>query len=74
MTGPITVTWRIGKWYVAQGPPENFVVASYLRKKDAVTAARAVAIYAGVELVVKNQDGTIGWKNSYGPDDPDVPG
>jgi hypothetical protein len=74
MTGPITVTWRIGKWYVAQGPPENFVVASYIRKRDAVTAARAVAIYAGVELVVHRIGGRFHWRNSYGGDSPRRPG
>lgn len=74
MTGPVTVTWRIGLWYVAQEAPENFVVAHYLRKRDAVIAARAVAIYAGVELVVKNRNGRIGWRNSFGNDPPEIPG
>jgi hypothetical protein len=74
MTGDIVVTWNTDRWYISQDAPENFVIADYDRKDDAVLAARAVALYAGVELVVKNQDGTIAWRNSYGNDRKDRPG
>lgn len=39
-------------------------------KQDAVDRGREIARNAGAELVVHNQDGKIGEKDSHGRDDP----
>ena len=43
-------------------------------KAAAEAKGRAMAKARGVEHVIKNQDGTIGAKNSYGNDPRNVPG
>ena len=43
-------------------------------KDEAVAKGREMAKERGVEHVIKNLDGTIGEKNSYGGDPRDVPG
>ena len=37
-------------------------------KAEAVERARDIARNQGLELIVQNLDGTIGWRNSYGND------
>jgi hypothetical protein len=44
------------------------------KKDDAVEAGRALAKERGVEHIVKNQDGSIGERSSYGNDPRDIPG
>ena len=46
----------------------------YEIKDLAVDAGRAEATRRGVELVIKNQDGTISGKHSHGNDPRDIPG
>lgn len=41
----------------------------YSTKSEAVERAREVAENKHAELIVQNQDGVIGWRNSYGNDD-----
>ncbi|WP_156251023.1 DUF2188 domain-containing protein [Pseudactinotalea terrae] len=43
-------------------------------KEEAVEAGRAAAQRDGVEHLIKNLDGTIAEKNSYGNDPRDIPG
>lgn len=43
-------------------------------KDDAVTEARAIAKELGVELFIKNEDGTIAEKDSHGNDPPEIEG
>ena len=50
------------------------VDGGFLRKEDAVRAGRDAAIARGAEHAIHHLDGTIGEKNSYGPDRRDVPG
>ena len=44
------------------------------RKSDAVDSGRALAKSMRVEFIVKNQDGQIAEKDSYGNDPRNVPG
>ncbi|WP_251040313.1 DUF2188 domain-containing protein [Arthrobacter sp. ISL-72] len=48
--------------------------AGYGTKDEAETAGRDAAQADKVEHVIKNQDGKIGPKNSYGNDPRNVPG
>ena len=41
----------------------------YDTKAEAVARAREVAINKEAELFVQNENGRIGWRNSYGNDD-----
>lgn len=50
------------------------VLGAYSFKDTAVEAGRAVARFAGRELIIKNRDGTIAEKDSHGNDPSDVPG
>ena len=49
--------------------PETFE-----RKEDAVAAGRDLARAAKVEHIIRNLDGTIGQRNSYGHDPRNIPG
>lgn len=44
------------------------------KKDDAVEAGRDLARDAKVEHIIRNLDGTIGERNSYGNDPRDIPG
>lgn len=48
--------------------------STHARKTDAVDSGRALAKSLKVEFVVKNQDGRIAEKDSYGNDPRNVPG
>jgi Uncharacterized protein conserved in bacteria (DUF2188) len=48
--------------------------ADYSTKEDAVAAGREAARADRVEHIIKNQDGVISEKNSYGNDPRNVPG
>jgi len=43
-------------------------VGVYNTKAEAVARAREVAINKETELLVQNENGRIGWRNSYGND------
>ena len=67
----VTVAWdkRLSHktraaWKVSYGIYEF----PYLFKADAVKHARAIAKRHQAELIVKNKNGRIGWRNSYGND------
>jgi hypothetical protein len=49
--------------------PETFE-----QKDDAVAAGRDLARAAEVEHIIRNLDGTIGQRNSYGHDPRNIPG
>jgi hypothetical protein len=46
----------------------------YTNKTDAIAAGREEAESRGVEMVIKNQDGTIAEKSSHGHDPRNIPG
>ena len=72
MASSVHTVHKDGLWInEVQGEP---VDGGFLRKEDAVRAGRDAAIARGAEHSVHNLDGTIGEKNSYGHDSPDVPG
>jgi hypothetical protein len=62
-----------GHWRV-QVEGGEILDGDYTAKDEAVEAGRAEAKRRGVELVVKNQDGTISEKHSHGHDPRDIPG
>lgn len=47
----------------------NRAAGIYDTKTEAVARAREVAINKEAELFVQNENGRIGWRNSYGNDD-----
>jgi Uncharacterized protein conserved in bacteria (DUF2188) len=47
---------------------------TYAKKDDAVDAGRDLARAAKVEHIIRNLDGTIGERNSYGNDPRNIPG
>ena len=47
---------------------------AYDTKDEAVDAGRKLAEAAGVEHIIKNLDGTVGERNSYGSDPTDIAG
>jgi hypothetical protein len=47
---------------------------TYDKKDDAVDAGRDLARAAKVEHIIRNLDGTIGERNSYGNDPRNIPG
>jgi len=72
MRGSVHTVHKDGMWInEVQGEP---VDGGFLRKEDAVRAGREAAIARRAEHSVHNLDGTIGEKNSYGPDPRNVPG
>lgn len=50
------------------------VAEPFERKVDAIAAGRLLAIRAGLEHHIHNQDGTLSAKNSYGSDPRNVRG
>jgi hypothetical protein len=53
---------------------ENRLLSTHGDKESAVNAGRDEARRREVEHIVKNLDGTIGEKNSYGRDPRNIPG
>lgn len=71
--GDVEVAPQRDSWVVkVDGDPAPR--ATHDRKSDAVDDGRALAKSLRVEFVVKNRDGQIAEKNSYGDDPRDVPG
>jgi hypothetical protein len=63
-----------GDSWVVKVERESSGRSTHDRKSDAVDSGRALAKSMQVEFVVKNQDGRIAEKDSYGNDPQNVPG
>ncbi|MDJ0459306.1 DUF2188 domain-containing protein [Arthrobacter sp. NQ7] len=72
--GDIETYWEDGSWKNRREGNDRAFGAGYSKKDDAVDAGRQAAQAGKVEHVIKNQDGTISEKNSYGNDPRNVPG
>jgi len=71
--GDVETFYEDNMWGIqiqGDGPTGDF----FEKKEKAVAAGRALAKERGVEHIVKNQDGTIGDRSSYGNDPRNVPG
>jgi len=71
--GDVEVHPQGDSWAVkieGEGSPRS----THQRKSDAVDSGRALAKSLQVEFVVKNQDGRIAEKDSYGNEPRNVPG
>lgn len=53
---------------------KNQLEGKYSTKADAQAVGRGIAKYLRVEHIIKNKDGTIAERNSYGHDPSNVPG
>jgi Uncharacterized protein conserved in bacteria (DUF2188) len=71
--GDIEVFHQAGKWQVRIEGHQT-LPGEYDTKAAAVDAARDQARDRGVELIVRNQDGTISDRDSHGHDPRDIPG
>lgn len=63
-----------GESWVVKVEGESSAKSTHERKSDAVDSGRALAKSMQVEFVVKNLDGRIAEKYSYGNDPRNVPG
>ncbi|ACL42235.1 conserved hypothetical protein (plasmid) [Pseudarthrobacter chlorophenolicus A6] len=72
--GDIETYFEDGTWKNKREGTDRAFGAGYSTKDEAVAAGREAAQNDSVEHVIKNQDGTIGAKNSYGNDPRNVPG
>ena len=71
--GDVETVYVDGQWtnqIEGEGPTEHL----YQTKDRAVEAGRALARERKVEHIIKNQDGTIGERNTYGHDPRDIKG
>jgi hypothetical protein len=71
--GDVETTYKAGEWtnqVEGEGPTERL----FQTKDRAVAAGRELAKERGVEHIIKNEDGSIGERNSYGNDPRDVRG
>jgi hypothetical protein len=72
--GDIETYYEDGSWKNKREGTGRAFGAGYGTKDEAVAAGRAAAQSDKVEHVIKNQDGQISSKNSYGNDPRNVPG
>jgi hypothetical protein len=72
--GDIETYYEDGSWKNKREGSDRAFGAGYSTKDEAETAGRETAQSDKVEHVIKNQDGQIGAKNSYGNDPRNVPG
>ena len=72
--GDIETYYEDGSWKNKREGSDRAFGAGYGTKDEAVAAGRAAAQADKVEHVIKNQDGQISSKNSYGNDPRNVPG
>ena len=72
--GDIETYYEDGAWKNKREGTGRAFGAGYGTKDEAVAAGRAAAQADKVEHVIKNQDGQISSKNSYGNDPRNVPG
>jgi hypothetical protein len=62
-----------GGWHVKKSGNDT-PLSTHRTKEEAVTSAREVSKREKTELVIHNQDGTIGEKDSHGNDPASIPG
>lgn len=72
--GDIEKYYDDGEWTNKREGTGRVFGAGYATKDEAVAAGRDAAKADGMEHVIRNQDGQIGEKNSYGNDPRNVPG
>jgi hypothetical protein len=72
--GDIETYYEDGAWKNKREGSDRAFGADYDTKDEALAAGRDAAKADSVEHVIKNQDGQIGSKNSYGNDPRNVPG
>lgn len=72
--GDIETYYEKGAWKNKREGSDRAFGAGYGTKDEALAAGRDSAKADSVEHVIKNQDGQIGAKNSYGNDPGNVPG
>lgn len=72
--GDIETYYEDGAWKNKREGTGRAFGAGYATKDEAVAAGREAAQADKVEHVIRNQDGQIGSKNSYGNDPRNVPG
>ena len=72
--GDIETYYEDGVWKNKREGTGRAFGAGYATKDEAVAAGREAAQADKVEHVIRNQDGQIGSKNSYGNDPRNVPG
>jgi hypothetical protein len=72
--GDIETYYEDGAWKNKREGTGRAFGAGYGTKDEAVSAGRDAAKADGVEHIIRNQDGQIGEKNSYGNDPRNVPG
>lgn len=72
--GDIETYSEDGSWKNRREGSERAFGAGYGTKDEAISAGREAAQANKVEHVIKNQDGQIAEKNSYGQDPRNVPG
>jgi hypothetical protein len=72
--GDIETYYEDGSWKNKREGTDRAFGAGYSTKHEAEAAGREAAKSDSVEHVIKNQDGKIGAKNSYGNDPRNVPG
>jgi hypothetical protein len=71
--GDIETFQEDGQWHNrVQG--EGGIVSSHDDKEGAISSGRKAAEEREVEHIIKDMDGTIGEKNTYGHDPRNVPG
>lgn len=72
--GDIQTYYEDGAWKNKREGTGRAFGAGYGTKDEAAAAGRDTARAGGVEHVIRNQDGQIGAKNSYGNDPRNIPG
>lgn len=72
--GDIETYYEDGAWKNKRESTARAFGAGYGTKDEALAAGRDAAKADKVEHVIRNQDGQIGAKNSYGNDPRNVPG
>jgi hypothetical protein len=72
--GDIETFYEGDQWKNKREGSDRAFGAGYSTKDEAVSAGRDAAQADKVEHVIKNQDGQIAEKNSYGHDPRNVPG
>ena len=72
--GDIETFYENGEWKNKREGAGRAFGSGYGTKDEAVTVGRDTAKADKVEHVIKNQDGQIAGKNSYGNDPRNVPG
>lgn len=72
--GDIETYYEDGAWKNKREGVGRAFEAGYATKDEAIAAGREAAHADEVEHIIRNQDGVISEKNSYGNDPRNVPG